>query len=697
MSHRFLLGLLLPALLGAGGAAAEPIRPDPAHRRPATATAAILPSAPLYADGERVHVLKLFVADREALSPPLGITAAKGTTVSSPIATSDGALTFRYRPPRTTSPTVDTLTLSAAGRAVADVRVGLEPAGATTLTVEVLGAPLVLDRGAKAEVRVHARDAAGRPTRAPLRVGASVGKVSALKEVEPGEYRALYEPPEERFPQVAIVAALSVSDGAFASCPIKLYARISVSGEGEPGGTMQIVVDGRTFGPQSIDAQGRFSVPVIVPPGGRAVGTSVDRLGNRRTRDIDLRLPPFPRLLFATLPPELPADGRARAEIVAFLIDARGAPERRAIPSLRVDRGTLSTARARGDGSVTWTYTAPTTPGDGVATLRAGATLSRLALRPGAPREVSVVQPADPLDAGSPKERTIEVQVRDAVGSAVSGARLSATLKGGRVAGIGELGDGRYAVRVVPPRDPDRGAFLHVEVEGMVPGAPRRVSLHPVRSGHASSAALAVEAWVDDDLGQPVPRTVIDLRGPDGLKRGETDRFGVARFELEAQTAPRFQVTAELLGLPGLTAAMDYLRLGGTLIAVPSLLHEGVSDSHESAPQAAVDVELPIRPAVPIDLRLQPASATFAARSGRAAGPAPLAVTVAVHDSDGRPTRSRLLPQASSGRLEIAREEPGRVELRFVPPEGVHAGDHFVLSVTDAATRITAFCEVTAR
>jgi hypothetical protein len=686
MPRRFLLGLLLPALLGAGDTAA-----DPSH---SARSPTLLPSAPLHADGDRVHVLKLFVAEREALRPPIAIAALKGAVLSSPIATSDGALTFRYRPPRTVAPAIDTLTLSAAGRTVAEVRVGLEPAGSTTLTVEVLGAPLVLERGATAEIRVHARDAAGRPSRVPLRVGASVGKVSALKEVEPGEYRALYEPPDDRFPQVAIVAALAVSDGAFASCPVKLYARVSVTGEGEPLGTMQIAVDGRTFGPQPIDASGRFSVPVTVPPGGRAVGTSIDRLGNRRTREIDLRLPPFPRLLIAAVPPELPADGRARAEIVAFVIDARGAPERRTIPALRVDRGTLSTPRARGDGSVTWTYTAPTTPGDGAAALRAGTTLSRLGLRPGAPRELTVIPPADPLDAGSQKERAIEVRVRDAAGSPVSGARLIATLKGGRVAGVGEVGEGRYDVRVVPPRDPDRGALLHVEVEGLLPGAPRRVSLHALPA--RPPRALSVEAWVDDDLGQPVPRAVIDLRGPNGLQRGETDRFGVARFELFAPAGPTFRITAEPLALPGLTAAMDYLEVGAALVAVPSLLHEGVAEGHETAPQAAADIDLPIRPAAPIDLRLAPAESSFAARSGRAA-PAPLSVAVAVRDDKGRPTRAQLLFQASSGRLEVVREEPGRVDLRFVPPDAARPGDRFVLSVTDAATHVTAFCEVTAR
>ena len=145
----------------------------------------------------------------------------------------------------------------------------------------------------------------------------------------PGEYRATYTAPEERYPQVAILAARCCSRiGAFAARPLKLAAKVSVPGEGEPGGTMRITVDGRTFGPQPIAADGKFTLSVVVPPGGHAVGTSTDALGNEQRRDIDLALPPFPRLLVATVPGELPADGRSRAEIVAFAVDGRGNPSR---------------------------------------------------------------------------------------------------------------------------------------------------------------------------------------------------------------------------------------------------------------------------------------------------------------------------------------------------------------------------------
>src|SRR5205807_2756214 len=117
-------------------------------------------------------------------------------------------------------------------------------------------------------------DAAGRPARVPLRVSASVGRVSLPRELAPGEYELTFTPPEERYPQTAIIAALSIADSAFTAATIKLAARVTVDGEGEPGAHMQISVDARPFPTVIIGPSGRFEVPLVVPPGGRAFGVS---------------------------------------------------------------------------------------------------------------------------------------------------------------------------------------------------------------------------------------------------------------------------------------------------------------------------------------------------------------------------------------------------------------------------------------
>ena len=546
-------------------------------------------------------------------------------------------------------------------------------------------APLVAGRGAPTTLKLHVRDAAGRPARAVLRVAASIGRVGAVREAAPGEYRFTYTPPDDKYPEVAIVGALSVTDGAFAAAPIRLAARVTVTGEGEPGAKMTLAVDGHEFPSTIVGADGRFSVPLVVPPGGRASGVSVDKLGNVQRRDVDLALPPFPRLLLGAVPATLRADGTARAEIVAFAVDARGNPERRAPPPLSASAGTLSPPTPRGDGSTSWTLTAPPTIGAGAVRLRAAGASTTVTLRPGPPRSIEVVPPKEPLPAGLDAAVPVDVLVRDADGSPVSGATLSAAIAGGRVLGTSEVGPrapGRYTVELVPPRDAGRGtALLHVEVTGVTPGPPRRVTLHPTaRSG----GELVAEAWIDDDVGLPVPGARVALSAPGQSVTVAADGYGTARIAFSRPAARSFRVTAEAAALPGVAAALDYLVVGGITHTVGSIAGDGVVESGEPPSFPSVDAPLPLRPAAPLDLRL-----SIEPRRPRPGQP--VRVTVAVRGGSA----SQLLYEASAGTIEVLRQpDHGEAVLRFVPPADALPGSRYLLSVTDAKTRVTAFTEI---
>src|SRR6202012_4145727 len=131
------------------------------------------------------------------------------------------------------------------------------------LTLEVPDGPLILPRCTATPLLLHARDAAGRPAAAALRVSASLGKVAAARAQAPGEYVIDYTPPDARYPQVAIVAALSLADGAVAAAPLKLAARLTVDGGGEPGARLEISVDGREPARTIVGADGRFSLPLL--------------------------------------------------------------------------------------------------------------------------------------------------------------------------------------------------------------------------------------------------------------------------------------------------------------------------------------------------------------------------------------------------------------------------------------------------
>jgi hypothetical protein len=662
--------------------------------------AVLLPGHALKADGGRVHTLRLYLLEGEVLVAGVpSVRAHSGAVVSAAQPAEDGGFVVRYRPPRVGKPASDTLLVTPAGSTkVLPVEVALEPAGAVQLQLSVSPDPLVLGRGVTAEVHVSVRDAAGRPTRAPLRIGTSVGRLTHVEEVSPGEYRATFTPPEEKFPQVAIVAAVSVADGAFAAVPLKLFARVTVSGEGEPGATMRLSVDGREVPGEVIGPNGKFAIPVIVPPGGRASAVATDKLGNQTRREIDLALPPFPRQLLAVVPPELPADGRARAQVVAFAVDARGAPEVRRPPALSLEpsgRGTLSAPLQRGPGLFSWTLTAPPGVGSGVVALKAGPAETQLKLHPAPPFHIQRVAPDEPLGAGVDRPATVEVEVADEGGSPLPGAQLTATLAGGRVHGVKEKSDGRYAISLTPPRDPGRGfAPLHVELGGLHAGAPRRISLHPLR---APAGRFAAEAWVDDDLGLPVAGATVALATPEGTRRVDTDRYGTARVEIAS--AKRFVVRAEATALPGLEATLDVLGLPDGARVVPSVRGQGLVESQSAPPGATLDAQVVLRPASPVDLRLEVPEALKPGEPGR------MALRIGADTAGPR----AVMIEASGGRLELlAQSGPqpagatpvvvdGQALLRFTPPREAHAGDTFVISVTDTRTRVTVFAQVRVR
>jgi hypothetical protein len=657
----------------------------------APADVVLFPAAPLAADGERTHELRLYVVAGDALAAGLPVVrAARGAIVGAPAASADGGIVVRYRPPKVTAPARDTLTVVRDGRETR-LPVALEPAGRLQLTLEVPEGPIVLARGAKTTLRLHVRDAAGRPAAAPLRVSASVGTASAAREVATGEYAIDYSPPDVRYPEVAIVAAFSVSDGAYAAAPLKLAAHVTVDGEGEPGASMKISVDGQPPAATIIGADGRFSLPLLVPPGGHAVGVSVDTLGNQQKRDIDLALPPFPRLLMAAVPALLPADGRSHAEVIAYAVDERGVPEKSAPPDLTADAGTLSPAELRGDGSTAWIYTAPSTmatmgPGAPEVRLHAPGGETRIALRAGPPRRLVVTPPSEPLQAGFDSPATLEARLTDAAGAPVAGAELHATLAGGRVLRVRDRGAGRYAIDLVPPRDSGRGtAQLHVEVANVPPGPPRRVTLHLLP---AADGTWGAEAWLDDDVGLPVANAAVTLEVAEAHVKSTltTDRFGTARLRFPAPTTRTARVTAEPAALPGVGAALDLLVVGGVVHAVASAAAGGVVDAEAVAAPSfpSVDVAVPLRPAAFADVRLQ-------CEPARPHVGQPVRVHVDLRAGDP----SQLLYQSSAGSLEVVRPPgAGPGELRFIPPDDTRPGARYIISVTDAKTHVTAFTEI---
>src|SRR5919204_3423225 len=144
----------------------------------------------------------------------------------------------------------------------------------------------------------------------------NVGAIQNLRRDGPDRWLADYVPPDELFPQVAIVAAVAPDEIAWTALPLcgrgvaevrtRARARISVK------------IGGETFGPTQADAHGEAHVPIIVPPG-------IHEAWHGRQR-IALQVPATPRVHLLTFQDRARADRVEQIDVVVLATDEVGRP-----------------------------------------------------------------------------------------------------------------------------------------------------------------------------------------------------------------------------------------------------------------------------------------------------------------------------------------------------------------------------------
>ncbi len=411
---------------------------------------------------------------------------------------------------------------------VREVRVRAEAQGLEAEARYVLGPPATQvsialepaapvkgqDTEARLTVRMVQPDGSPDDSGAPPVLRASVGQVEGLERTGPGTWQARYVLPQTRYPEVAILVALSAwphpqsIHGAFGAVRVPLAASVELPGESDPRASVSLEVAGKTFGPVRTGPDGHFRLPIIVPPGHRfALVRAVDEAGNARRTRMDLRVPPTDRLACVLNPQRLPADGTSQARLLCATSDVYGAPTEDTRVKAQAHHGTLRGPTRTEDGLLEWVYTAPrllpSTPEALVASSTEKGNRSReeLALQlvqgPAAQASLSIAEPLVHLGQQVP----VSVTVKDASGKprAEAGLALEATV--GRFEPPREQAPGVFSSTWLVPVEGNRSeAVVMARAYGPPGTEPARL-----RIWRSAAEGNVLYAGVTDLAGQPVP------------------------------------------------------------------------------------------------------------------------------------------------------------------------------------------------
>ncbi len=533
---------------------------------------------------------------------------------------------------------------------------------AARISLQLLGAFPVKNRDATAELRIDVLGAEGRPdpqSAAPV-LRANVGTIEGLTRIAAGRYQARYVLPTTKYPEVAVVVAFSAwphpqsVHGAFGALRVPLASAVELPGQTEPSADFSIVIAGQKFGPVKAAADGRFKVPVVVPPGyGSGQGTAIDRLANRRVTAFDLQLPPTDQLACVVSPTRLPADGASRARVLCATSDPFGNVATGAKVQLTGARGTLSAPRALENGVIEWTYVAPrelSTNSDVLAaSWRQGSVNAReelsIQLLQGPSVQARVAIDDSVVHLGG--HAALNLEVFDALGRPRPGAQVSVSSAAGQAGNASEAVPGKLRVDWHPAGAVGI-ATLMVRAWGPAGTEPARLV------AWAENGSLHVA--VTDLAGLPVPAQ--------GLKVGatslRTDAEGVATLGLLADG----EIEIGHVDWPGLSSTI-HVRDGGRWV-----FPQGARPA--SSPQK---IEVVVASAIPVNVRVE-------ARGSE--------VTYWVESPEGQLLPGRnVVVKVSSGVLDRPQQKEGRTRVVVRDLKGPAT-----LCVVDVDTQVIGLAEV---
>jgi len=383
----------------------------------------------------------------------------------------------------------------------------------------------------------------------PLEITTNVGQVNPPEETGDGKYEAVFLPPDDPFPQVASIMVANPRSArldrvAVGRAVIPITARIELPGKTARGTSMEMTVAGRKFGPVRADEKGEFKIPILVPPGyGRGKATSIDRVGNRKSRWVDLFLPETNQLSLWAYPRELRANGNSRARLLATTIDRYGAVADVGGVGIKADKGSVGRPRRISRGLFEAYYTAPGSVGEGFdlvhVTFPGGGSKSRAQVRihllPGPAARISLDVP-ESLPADGKTQRQMLVRVEDAHGNPVGGKKLAVTAGILSISEAEEIEPGVHRSRLTAGPDPAAWKDeIRVTVREKMGKSPDHVLVSPASLRADTGKGYMFRAALVDMIGRPVAGIALSLRIAGARLVTETDELGAAEFDLPAR------------------------------------------------------------------------------------------------------------------------------------------------------------------
>jgi hypothetical protein len=475
------------------------------------------------------------------------------------------------------------------------------PGAGGTLAVAADPPRLVLGRDAAAELRIAAPAGVEE-----LEVTASLGKVDGLRRLPGGGFSARYHPPAERYPQVAIVAAI----GRGPAGPADGWLAIPLAGQADarvrcrPGQEVTLRVEGRSFGPARAGADGLAVLPVVIPPGVKEL--------HRGFTPVPVRVPETTLLHAALDRRAVQADRAEAVRVLVYVVAPHGAARKGEPPVVEASRGSVSALQPREPGAWEGTWTLP--PGSAgeerLSVRLPGLPASRATLRlqaaAGPPAALSVAFDRPALVAGEGGEALVTVRSADAAGNP-SPARLALSTDLGALGPVEEAGPGlaRARLRVAPSfggreqlqvtaRALGTGAAASAPLQ-LAPAPAARAALLrapvPLPADERAEVELELRAWDRWDnpaSGSPTARST-------NGDVGRPEPVGPGRWTLRFRPAPvdgpvQARVVAELAGAE---AAEEVLLVPAPERRLALVLGGGVLAGRVGGGQLQAGLELP--------------------------------------------------------------------------------------------------------